>query len=86
VSVFMNITLKVTIWWEERYPDVINICTGDRRFVNDEGARHGLWISIRRARRGRVLWNRLARLPAGAAPSWWWPPGVVAEARRMSTS
>lgn len=36
VSVFMNITLKVTIWWEERHPDVvIKICTGDRRFVND---------------------------------------------------
>ena len=38
----MNITLKVTIWWEERHPNVIKICTGDRRFVNDQGAKHGL--------------------------------------------
>ena len=67
MSVFMNITLKATIWWEERRPDVIKICTGDRRFVDDQGARHGLWISIRRTRRGRVLWNRLARPLAAEA-------------------
>jgi hypothetical protein len=67
VSSFMNITLKVTIWWEERCPNVIKICTGDGRFVNDEGGRPGLWISVRRTRRGRVLWNRLARPLAAEA-------------------
>jgi hypothetical protein len=63
----MNITLKVTISWEERSPNVIKIYTGDRRFVNDEGAKPGLWISVRRIRRWCILWNRLARPLAAEA-------------------
>jgi hypothetical protein len=45
---------------------VIKICTGDRRFVNDEGGKPGLWISIRRCQRNRNNWNRLARAIAAA--------------------
>jgi hypothetical protein len=33
----INIDMKTTFWWEPRSPNVINVCTGDARFVNDEG-------------------------------------------------
>jgi hypothetical protein len=62
---------KGTVWWEpDRQPDVIKLCIDDSRFVNDEGGRPGLWISVRRSNRN--LWNRLARALAAAgqpAPS-----------------
>jgi hypothetical protein len=70
-SVYMNI--RFTIWWEPENPNVIKMCTGDPRFVNDEGGRPGLWISVRRDNPN--LWNRLARALAGAdQPA---PPLVV---------
>ena len=45
---------------------MINICTGDRRFVNDEGGKPGLWLKVRRCQRNRKDWNRLARALADA--------------------
>jgi hypothetical protein len=72
---YLNCTMKITIWWELHRPDVINICTGDRRFVNDEGGRPGLWLKVKRRQRSRVLWNRLARALADAGqPS---PPLIL---------
>jgi hypothetical protein len=67
MSIFINTSLDATFWWEERRPNVIKICSDDERFVNDEGAKPGLWISVKRTRRGRVLWNRLARPLAAEA-------------------
>jgi hypothetical protein len=55
-----------TIWWEPKRPNVIKVCTGDRRFVDDEGRKPGLWIPIRRCERNRKNWNRLARALAAA--------------------
>lgn len=60
----LSANLQVTIWWKPRNPNVIKICTGDRRFVNDNGGRPGLWISVRRDNPN--LWNRLARALAAA--------------------
>jgi hypothetical protein len=78
VSSSINTTLKVTIWWEEKRPNVIKICAADPRFVNDEGGRRGLWISVRRSQRGRNLWNRLARaLAATGQPA---PPLMPGDA------
>jgi hypothetical protein len=64
MSSYLNLDLRVTIWWEPKNPNVIKVCTGDPRFVNDEGKRPGLWISIRRSDRNN--WNRLARALADA--------------------
>lgn len=58
-SGYLNWNIRVTIWWEPRRPNVIKICTGDPRFVNDDGGRPGLWISVKRDT--PILWNRLAR-------------------------
>jgi hypothetical protein len=68
VSSHMNINLQLSIWWEERCPHVIKICTGDPRFTLGEGERGpGLWISIRRSDpRSRSTWNRIARALAAA--------------------
>jgi hypothetical protein len=63
-SGFINSKISITIWWEPRNPNVIKLCTGDPRFVNDEGGRPGLWISIKRTDRNN--WNRLARALAAA--------------------
>lgn len=63
----LSANLQVTIWWEPRNPNVIKICTGDRRFVNDNGGRPGLWISVRRDNPN--LWNCLARALAAAGQS-----------------
>ena len=65
MSIHINTTLKATVWWEEERPGVIKICTGDPRFVNDEGGRPGLWIAVKRSQRN--LWNRLARPLAAEA-------------------
>jgi hypothetical protein len=62
----LNFSMRTTIWWEPRCPNVIKICTGDPRFVNDEGGKPGLWISVRRCQRDRKNWNRLARALADA--------------------
>lgn len=43
-----------------------DVCTGDRRFVNDEGGKPGLWIPVRRCECDRKNWNRLARALADA--------------------
>ena len=61
MSSHIHVKPWLTIWWEPRRPNVIKICTGDRRFVNDEGRKPGLWISIRRCQGNRNNWNRLAR-------------------------
>ena len=37
----LNFDMKTTIWWEPRCPNVIKICTGDPRFVNDQGGKPG---------------------------------------------
>ena len=63
-SSFVNWEISFTIWWEPRNPNVIKICTGDPRFVNDEGGRPGLWISVKRSNPNN--WNRLARALADA--------------------
>jgi hypothetical protein len=62
----LNLNMRTTIWWEPRCPNVIKICTGDPRFVNDDGDKPGLWIPIRRCQRNRKNWNRLARALAKA--------------------
>ena len=62
----LNFKMRTTVWWEPRRPNVINICTGDRRFVNDEGGKPGLWLKVRRCQRNRKDWNRLARALADA--------------------
>jgi len=62
----INLDMKTTIWWEPKQPNVIKICTGDPRFVNDEGGKPGLWIPVRRCERDRKNWNRLARALADA--------------------
>ena len=62
----LNLNFKATIWWEEKRPNVIKICTGDPRFVNDEGGKPGLWIAVRRSGCDRNNWNRLARALADA--------------------
>jgi hypothetical protein len=67
LSSHIHVNPWLTIWWEPRRPNVIKICTGDRRFVNDEGRKPGLWISIRRCQRNRNNWNRLARAIAARA-------------------
>jgi len=55
---------KGTVWWEPDKPNVIKLCIDDTRFVNDEGARPGLWISVKSSDRNN--WNRLARALAAA--------------------
>jgi hypothetical protein len=62
----LNFDMKTTIWWEPRCPNVIKICTGDPRFVNDQGGKPGLWIPIKRCEHNRKNWNRLARALADA--------------------
>ena len=47
-------------------PNVIKICTGNPRFVDDEGGKPGLWIPVRRCQRDRKNWNRLTRALADA--------------------
>lgn len=75
MSSHIHVNPWLTIWWEPRRPNVIKICTGDRRFVNDEGRKPGLWISIRRCQRNRNNWNRLARaIAAEGQPA---PPLIV---------
>jgi hypothetical protein len=64
MSGFINWKINFTVWWEPRNPNVIKMCTGDPRFVNDDGGRPGLWISVKRDNRN--LWNRLARALADA--------------------
>lgn len=59
MSGFINLKINFTIWWEPRNPNVIKMCTGDPRFVDDDGGRPGLLISVKRDNRN--LWNRLAR-------------------------
>lgn len=63
---YLNFNMKTTVWWERRYPNVINVCTGDPRFVNDEGGKPGLWLKVRRNQHDRKDWNRLARALADA--------------------
>lgn len=46
---------------------MIKICTGDSRFVNDQGGMPGLWIPVRRCQRDRKNWNRLARALVAAS-------------------
>ena len=62
----LNFGLNVTIWWYPPRPNVINVCSGDPRFVDDDGGKPGLWISVRRCERDRKIWNRLARALAAA--------------------
>jgi hypothetical protein len=50
---------KITLWCERSKPDVIKLCIDDGRFVNDEGAKAGMWISIHRSDRNN--WNRAVR-------------------------
>ncbi len=67
---FINFDAKTTVWWEPSKPNVIKVCINDARFVNDEGRKPGLWISVKRSDRNN--WNRLARALADAgrpAPS-----------------
>src|SRR5216684_3623435 len=52
-SSFVNWDISFTIWWEPRNPNVIKMCTGDPRFVNDGGGRPGLWITFSSSRRSR---------------------------------
>jgi hypothetical protein len=59
-----HIYIKATIWWEPRRPNVIKICVKDRRFVNDEGGKAGLWVPVKRSDRNN--WNRCARALAAA--------------------
>jgi hypothetical protein len=66
-SSFVHMKIGFTIWWEPGNPNVIKVCTGDPRFVNDEGQRPGLWISVRRDNPNN--WNRLARALADAGQS-----------------
>lgn len=56
---FFNGDVNLTIWWDPQSPNVINVCTGDPRFVDDEGGRPGFWLNVRPA--DRKQWNRLAR-------------------------
>jgi len=46
VTGHLNFNMRTTIWWEPKRPNVIKICTGDPRFVNDEGGKPGLWIPV----------------------------------------
>ena len=62
----LNFKADWTVWWEPHRPNVIKVCTGDPRFVNDEGRKPGLWISVRRSERNLNNWNRLARALADA--------------------
>jgi hypothetical protein len=62
----LNFDMRTTIWWEPKRPNVIKICTGDPRFVDDEGGKPGLWLPVRRCQRDRKNWNRLARALADA--------------------
>jgi hypothetical protein len=48
---FINFDAKTTVWWEPSKPNVIKVCIDDARFVNDEGGKPGLWISIKRSGR-----------------------------------
>jgi hypothetical protein len=63
-SGYVRFQIDFTVWWEARRPNVIKVCTGDPRFVSDEGDRPGLWISVRPDNPN--LWNRLARALADA--------------------
>ncbi len=69
-SSFVSLDISFTIWWEPRNPNVIKMCTGDPRFVNDEGGRPGLWITFSSSPRSRhynpAYFNRLARALADA--------------------
>jgi hypothetical protein len=56
--------IKCNAWWEPSRPNVIKVCSADPRFVNDDGERAGLWISIKPSDRNN--WNRLARALAAA--------------------
>lgn len=47
---FINFDAKTTVWWEPSKPTVIKVCINDVRFVNDDGRKPGLWISIKRSR------------------------------------
>jgi hypothetical protein len=40
---FLNWDTSITIWWDPRSSNVINVCSGERRLVNDEGRRPGFW-------------------------------------------
>ena len=48
-SSFVSWNISFTIWWEPRNPNVIKMCTGDPRFVNDEGGRPGRGSRFRAA-------------------------------------
>jgi hypothetical protein len=65
----LNWQVSLTIWWEPGRPDVINVCSGDRRLVSDHGGRPGLWIKVRRSSQNRSAWNRLAQALAEAGQS-----------------
>ncbi len=62
----LNWLISLTIWWEPSRPDVINVCSGDYRLINDNGGRPGLWLKVRRSSQNRSAWNRLARALAEA--------------------
>lgn len=65
----LNFNMKTTIWWEPRCPNVIKVCTGDPRFVNDEGGNtcQGLMLVANAWRRYR----RRVLLPAlPSSPAW----------------
>jgi hypothetical protein len=52
-SSFVSLDISFTIWWEPRNPNVIKMCTGDPRFVNETGGRPGLWITFSSSPRSR---------------------------------
>jgi hypothetical protein len=54
----LNIDLNTTIWWHLGQPDVINVCSGDRRLAGENGCAPGLWL---KANRGSKQFYGLAK-------------------------